>query len=342
MSSVSGGNDPRSRPPVLVTGGAGYIGGHFVLALLDSGERVVVIDNFSTVPRRELPEGVLLVVGDAGDTDLVRRVVREHGIREIAHFAARIVVPESVSDPLSYYLANTVTTRALLQAAVDEGMERIVFSSTAAVYGNARANPIAEDAALDPLSPYGTSKLMSEWMLRDAARAHGFSYAALRYFNVAGADPDGRSGQMVRNATHLVKVAVQTALGLRDELTVYGTDYGTPDGTCVRDYIHVSDLAEAHVAVLRQLRARSDTLVLNCGYGRGNSVLQVIEAVKRASGVDFPVVLGPRRPGDPDALVADVSRIRQVVDWQPRFDDLDTIVRSALAWERSLLESKPR
>jgi UDP-glucose 4-epimerase len=334
-----GDNDAASRGPVLVTGGAGYIGSHFVLALLDRGESAVIIDDFSTVPRREPPAGTPLVVGDIGDIDLVRRVVREHRIREVVHFAARIVVPESVADPLAYYLANVVKTRAMLEAAVKAGVERIVFSSTAAVYGNAATSPLNEDAPLNPLSPYGTSKLVCEWMLRDAAHAHGLNYAALRYFNVAGADPTGRSGQTVQNATHLVKVAVQAALGLRDSLTVFGTDYDTPDGTCIRDYIHVSDLAAAHVEVLRHLRREGGRLTMNCGYGRGYSVLEVIEAVKRASGSDFPVAYGPRRSGDPVRVVADPSRLRRTVDWVPRFDDLDAIAGTALAWERRLAEA---
>jgi len=332
-------NDAAPETPVLVTGGGGYIGSHFVLALLDRGESAVVIDDFSTVPRREPPAGTPLIVGDLGDIDLVKRVVREHRIREVVHFAARIVVPESVADPLAYYLANVVKTRAMLEAAVESGVERVVFSSTAAVYGNADSSPVSEDAPVNPLSPYGTSKLVCEWMLRDAAHAHGLNYAVLRYFNVAGADPMGRSGQAVQNATHLVKVAVQAALGLRDNLTVFGTDYDTPDGTCIRDYIHVSDLVAAHVDVLRHLRTQAGALTMNCGYGRGYSVLEVVDAVKRASGSDFRVTYGPRRAGDPVKVVADASRIHRTLGWVPQFDDIDAIASTALAWERRLAEA---
>lgn len=325
---------------VLVTGGAGYIGSHMVLALRDRGEDVVVLDDLSTGFHWAVPDGVPLVRGDAGDVALVRRVIAEHGVREITHFAAKIVVPESVADPLLYYHANTVKTRALLEAAVATGVAHIVFSSTAAVYGNPAENPVGEDAAPAPVSPYGTSKLMSEWMLRDAAAAHGFTYAALRYFNVAGADPQGRSGQSTPNATHLIKVAVQAALGLRAGMEVFGTDFPTPDGTCVRDYIHVSDLADAHVVALDHLRRGGASILANCGYGRGYSVLEVIEAVKRVSGVDFPVKLTERRAGDPAMIVARADRMRQELGWVPVRDDLDVIVRQALDWERGLAKRR--
>lgn len=321
---------------VLVTGGAGYIGGHAVLALLDAGERVVVLDDLSTGVRRAIPEGVRLVEGDIADAALVARTMRENDVAEILHFAAKIVVPDSVADPLGYYEANTVKTRALLAAAIGAGLERFVFSSTAAVYGEPEIGILDENATPAPINPYGRSKLMSEWMIRDAAAAHGFGYTILRYFNVAGADPKGRIGQSTPNATHLIKVAAQTALGARPKLSLFGTDYPTPDGTCVRDYIQVSDLADAHVAALRHLRAGGESLVLNCGYGRGASVREVIETVKRVSGVDFPVEAVPRRAGDPAALVADPTRIRDRLAWTPRHDDLDTIVAQALAWERRL------
>lgn len=321
---------------VLVTGGAGYIGGHAVLALLDAGERVVVLDDLSTGVRRAIPEGVRLVEGDIADAALVARTMRENDVAEILHFAAKIVVPDSVADPLGYYEANTVKTRALLAAAIGAGLERFVFSSTAAVYGEPEIGILDENATPAPINPYGRSKLMSEWMIRDAAAAHGFGYTILRYFNVAGADPKGRIGQSTPNATHLIKVAAQTALGARPKLSLFGTDYPTPDGTCVRDYIQVSDLADAHVAALRHLRAGGESLVLNCGYGRGASVREVIETVKRVSGIDFPVEQAPRRAGDPAALVADPTRIRDRLAWTPRHDDLDTIVAQALAWERRL------
>src|SRR5690606_9341244 len=274
--------------------------------------------------------------GDIGDSELVDRVIAEHDITEIAHFAARIVVPESVSDPLGYYLGNTVKTRALLESAVRGGVTRLIFSSTAAVYGEPAISPVPEEIALAPINPYGRSKLMSEWMLDDAARAHGLGYVALRYFNVAGADPKGRSGQSSPNATHLVKVACQAALGQRPGLEVFGTDYPTPDGTCVRDYIHVTDLARAHLAALDHLRGGGDNLTLNCGYGRGFSVKEVIDVVKQVSGVDFPVKLSDRRAGDPASLVAKADRIRDELGWTPEHDDLAEIVTQALAWERAL------
>jgi len=321
---------------IMVSGGAGYIGSHMVLELLDRGEKVVVLDDLSTGFWWAVPKEAVFVQGDMGDQALVERTIAEHGVDEIAHFAARIVVPDSVSDPLGYYLNNTVKTRALLESAVRGGVKRFIFSSTAAVYGEPAVSPVPEEIALSPINPYGRSKLMSEWMLADTARAHGLTYVALRYFNVAGADPKGRSGQSTPKATHLIKVASQAALGERDGLEVFGTDYPTPDGTCVRDYIHVTDLARAHLAALDHLRAGGRDLTLNCGYGRGYSVKEVVEVVKRVSGVDFPVKLSGRRAGDPASLVAKADRIRSELGWEPALDDLEGIVRQALAWEEKL------
>lgn len=324
---------------VLVTGGAGYIGSHMVLELLDHGHKVVVLDDLSTGAWWSVPPEARLVTGDIADQPLVERIITEHGITALAHFAARIVVPDSVTDPLGYYHGNTVKTRALMESMVRGGVKHIIFSSTAAVYGEPETVPIAEDSPLNPINPYGRSKLMSEWMLADIARAHGLSVAVLRYFNVAGADPRGRSGQSSPRATHLIKMAAQAALGDRAGLEVFGTDYPTPDGTCLRDYIQVSDLARAHVMALDHLRRGGASLTLNCGYGKGFSVSQVIEMVKRVSGVDFPVKLSPRRAGDPAALVAEASRIREVLGWTPMFDDLEGMVAQALEWEK-LLKTK--
>ncbi len=321
---------------VMVTGGAGYIGSHMVLALLDRGERVVVLDDLSTGFAWAVPKGVALVVGDMGDPDLVGRTMVDHKVEALAHFAARIVVPDSVTDPLGYYLNNTAKSRSLIESAVRHGVRQMIFSSTAAVYGETSNEPVGEDVVPAPVSPYGRSKLMTEWMLADTAVAHDLRYVALRYFNVAGADPAGRSGQSTPAATHLIKVAAQAALGQRSRLEVFGTDYPTRDGSCIRDYIHVSDLADAHIAALDHLRGGGRSLTLNCGYGRGYSVLEVIEVMKRVSGVDFPVRLSPRRPGDPAAIVARAERIRDELGWSPRRDDLDGIVRAALAWERHL------
>jgi UDP-glucose 4-epimerase len=321
---------------ILVSGGAGYIGSHMVLELLDRGEKVVVLDDLSTGFWWAVPPEAVFVKGDMGDQALVERTIAEHGISEIAHFAARIVVPDSVSDPLGYYLNNTVKTRALLESAVRTGVRHVIFSSTAAVYGEPPVSPVPEEIALNPINPYGRSKLMSEWMLADTARAHGLSYVALRYFNVAGADPRGRSGQSSAGATHLIKVASQAALGQRAGLEIFGTDYPTPDGTCVRDYIHVTDLARAHLAALDHLRAGGDSLTLNCGYGRGYSVKDVVQVVKKVAGVDFPVKLSPRRAGDPASLIAKADRIRNELGWRPEHDDLTEIVTQALAWEESL------
>src|SRR5271163_5355084 len=321
---------------VLVTGGAGYIGGHMALGLLDAGETVVVLDNLSTGFEWGVPEGAKLVVGDTGDKDLVARLIREHAIDAIAHFAAKIVVPESVSDPLGYYLNNVSNARTLIETAIKGGVKTFIFSSTAAVYGETGAEPVSEDAALGPVSPYGRSKLMVEWMLEDATRAYDFRYVALRYFNVAGADPKGRLGQSTPNATHLIKRGVQTALGRHPSLDIFGEDYPTRDGTCVRDYIHVTDLIDAHMAALAYLRRGGAALVCNCGYGHGATVKEVVDVVKRVSGVDFPVHKVGRRPGDPAAIVARADRVREVLGWRPQRDDLEGIVRQALDWERRL------
>jgi UDP-glucose 4-epimerase len=325
---------------VLVTGGAGYIGSHMVHTLADAGEPVVVLDNLSTGFRSALPESVPLFVGDVGNQDLVTAIIADHKINAIIHFAGSIVVPDSLRDPLGYYRNNTVNTRALVEAAVGGGVKYFIFSSTAAVYGNPAVLPVREDAPTRPMSPYGTSKLMSEIMLHDVAAAHDFRYIILRYFNVAGADPQQRTGQSTPAATHLIKVGVETALGMRSRLDVYGTDYPTPDGTCIRDYIHVSDLAQAHSAALAHLRQGGTPMTFNCGYGDGYSVLDVIGAIERAIGRKLPVETVGRRPGDPVSLVADVSRIRSMLDWKPQFDDLDTIVSHALAWERRLQETR--
>ena len=325
---------------VLVTGGAGYIGSHMVLDLLDAGEDVIVLDNLSTGVRSAVPDGAKLVEGDVGDQRLVRHLLLSNRIDAIIHFAGSIIVPDSVADPLGYYLNNTCKSRSLLACAVETKVPHFIFSSTAAVYGMPEENPVAEDARLEPISPYGSSKLMTEIMLRAVGLAHALRYVALRYFNVAGADPLQRSGQSTPNATHLIKVAVQAALGKRPYLEVFGTDYPTPDGTCVRDYIHVSDLTRAHLAALEHLRAGGESQVLNCGYGKGFSVLEVIAAVKRVSGSNFAVRFGERRPGDPAALVAEAHRISEVLGWRPAYADLDGIVRDALAWERRLLEDR--
>jgi UDP-glucose 4-epimerase len=322
---------------VLVTGGAGYIGSHMVHALLDAGERVVVLDDLSTGFDWAVAQGAQFVIGDAGDQALVAHLMAEHRIEAIVHFAASIVVPDSVRNPLGYYHNNTVNSRTLIEAAVKGGVRHFIFSSTAAVYGNPERVPICEGDATVSTSPYGSSKLMTEIMLRDATLAHGLRHVILRYFNVAGADPLGRAGQSTKGATHLIKVAIEAALGLRPKVEVFGTNYPTPDGTCIRDYIHVCDLVRAHSDALAYLRAGGDPVTLNCGYGRGFSVLAVIDAVKRMSGADFKVELAGRRLGDPAWVVAASDRARAVLKWQPHFDDLESIVCHALAWERKLL-----
>jgi UDP-glucose 4-epimerase len=322
---------------VLVTGGAGYIGSHMVYALAAAGERVVVLDNLSTGFDWAIAPEATLVVGETGDQPLVDSVIKKHGIQSIIHFAASIVVPDSVADPLGYYKNNTANSRALLECAVRGGVQHFIFSSTAAVYGNPARVPVTEDDTLNPMSPYGSSKLMTEIMLRDTGIAHGLKHVILRYFNVAGADPQLRTGQSTKGATHLIKVAVETALGRRQKMDVFGTDYPTPDGTCVRDYIHVSDLVAAHLDSLRYLRGGGASATMNCGYGRGFSVLEVIDTVKRVSGTDFRVDLSPRRPGDPAQIVASSDRARALIGWKPAYDDLSTIVTHALGWERKLM-----
>jgi UDP-glucose 4-epimerase len=304
--------------------------------LVDGGHDVVVLDNLTTGFRWALPPQARVVVGDIGDQDLVTSLIAKFGVTGIIHFAGSIVVPDSVVDPLGYYFNNTVKSRALIAAAVQSGVDKFIFSSTAAVYGMAKEMPVRETTPLDPMSPYGSSKLMTEIMLRDTAAAHNFRYVALRYFNVAGADPKGRTGQSTPRATHLIKVASETALGKRSSMDVFGTDYPTTDGTCVRDYIHVKDLARAHVAALDHLQAGGTSEVFNCGYGKGFSVLEVIDAVKRVSGVDFAVKMGPQRAGDPAAIVAASDKIRDQLGWAPEYDNLDTIVGHALAWEAHL------
>ena len=325
---------------VLVTGGAGYIGSHMVHALVDAGESVVVVDNLTTGSSAFLPQDVPLFIGDAGDENLVEGVISQHAVESIIHFAGSVVVPESMRDPLGYYRNNTMTTQSLLRAAVKAGVNRFIFSSTAAVYGNPDQVPVPEHAPTRPLSPYGASKLMTEIMLHDVASAHGMGYVVLRYFNVAGADPQARVGLATAGATHLLKIAVEAATGQRAKIDVFGTDYPTPDGSCIRDFIHVSDLAQAHRAALSYLRGGGKPVTLNCGYGRGYSVLETIEAVRRVSGRDFAVQYASRRPGDIMTMVADTSRIRSTLDWTPQYDDLDTIARHALAWERKLFEER--
>ncbi|MBL8791904.1 MAG: UDP-glucose 4-epimerase GalE [Rhizobiales bacterium] len=321
---------------VLVTGGAGYIGSHMVLALTDAGEKTIVLDNLSTGFPWAVSPKATLVEGDIGDEELVMSLVRQHGIKSIVHFAGSIVVPESVADPLGYYLNNTVKSRALMHAAVKSGVQNFIFSSTAAVYGNPRSLPVFETDDPAPISPYGTSKLMTEMMLRDSHAAYGLNYIALRYFNVAGADPQGRSGQSTPRATHLIKVACQTALGQRPGMDVFGTDYDTADGTCIRDYIHVSDLIAAHMDALAHLQKGGASGIFNCGYGKGYSVLDVIHAVERANGAPVRHTLGPRRAGDPAGIVAGADKVRRILGWQPKYNDLDFIVKSALQWERHL------
>ncbi|WP_305097777.1 UDP-glucose 4-epimerase GalE [Croceibacterium aestuarii] len=327
------------KPPVLVTGGAGYIGSHAVLALADRGWPVAVIDNLTTGFRFAIPEGVPFYEGDIADAELLARIFEEQGSRAIMHFAGSIIVPESVEKPLTYYENNTAKSRALIAAAVEHGLEHFIFSSTAATYGIPQDSPVREDSAKAPINPYGWSKLMTEQMLADTAAAHAINYCALRYFNVAGADPQARTGQSTAGATHLIKVAVEAALGKRDHVAVFGTDYDTPDGTGVRDYIHVSDLADAHVLALEHLVANRETsLTMNCGYGRGFSVLEVLDAVDRVTNQSIERRMERRRPGDPDSLISDPSRIKATLPWQPRHADLDEIVNHALAWERRLRE----
>lgn len=321
---------------VLVTGGAGYIGSHMVHRLCDDSESVIVLDNLSNGFDWAIPPTAQLIEGDVGDETLVCRIIRDHDVDAIVHFAGSIVVAKSVADPLGFYLNNTVKSRALIASSIAMGIKHFIFSSTAAVYGAPETMPVTESTPEVPISPYGSSKLMTEVMLRDASLAHDFRYIALRYFNVAGADPEGRTGQSIRGATHLIKGACETAQGKRTHLDVFGTDYDTPDGTCIRDYIHVSDLVKAHSDALAHLRAGGAATVMNCGYSRGFSVLEVIDAVKHAAGVDFDVRMTNRRLGDPPRIVAASDLIRSTLNWNPDYDDLDTIVRHALDWEAAL------
>jgi len=326
-----------TKPSVLVTGGAGYIGSHAVLALKDAGWRVAVIDDLSNGTREIVPNDVAFYEGNIADRALAERIFRDQEIGAIMHFAGSIVVPESVEQPLKYYANNTLASHALISAAVDCGVKHILFSSTAATYGVPERVPIDEEDKKAPINPYGASKLMTERMLADASAAHPFNYGALRYFNVAGADPAGRAGQIGKGSTHLIKVAAEAAVGKRDSIAVYGTDYPTRDGTCIRDYIHVSDLAAAHVAALEWLVAHpDDNLVLNCGYGKGLSVLEVLDAVDRHTNLPIKRVMESRRAGDPPELVAANARLFETLDWRPSYNDIDRIVADALAWERKL------
>lgn len=328
---------------VLVTGGAGYIGSHAVLALKDAGWSPVVIDNLVTGFRWAVPDDVPFFEGNIDDQALLDRIIEEHDIGAVMHFAGSVVVPESVEDPLKYYLNNTVRSRALIESAIRGKVRHMIFSSTAATYGIPESSPVREDTPTRPINPYGTSKLMTEMMLRDVAAAHDFNYCALRYFNVAGADPHGRSGQSTAGATHLIKVAVEAALGKRESVAVFGTDYDTPDGTGVRDYIHVADLAAAHVIALEALIASpGQSHTLNCGYGHGYSVMEVLDAVDRVTNRKIVRTMESRRAGDPDALISDNAAIIERLGWKPEFDDLDTIVSHALNWERHLEDRQPR
>jgi UDP-glucose 4-epimerase len=322
---------------ILVTGGAGYIGSHTTLTLNEAGYEVVVYDNLSTGRAEAVLPPARLVVGDLAETDRLDRLMREEGFSAILHFAGSIVVPESVENPLKYYMNNTNNTTELIRLAVKNNIPRFIFSSTAAVYGMPDTPAVTEESPTSPINPYGRTKLMSEWVIQDTAFAHPeFSFVILRYFNVAGADPEGRIGQCTPDATHLIKVASQAALGRREALHIFGTDYDTPDGTCIRDYIHVADLAGAHVLSLGHLEAGNPSGVFNCGYGHGYSVREIARAVQRVSGVDFPVVESGRRAGDPPALISDPARIRAAMNWTPAHDDIDAIARSAYAWESRL------
>jgi UDP-glucose 4-epimerase len=323
---------------ILITGGAGYIGSHLAHALDRAGESIVVLDNLSTGFRAAVPGNVPFIVGSVDNPTLVRSVIAQYGIRTIFHCAAATAVSESVSDPLFYYSNNTLASLALAKAAVAGGVGHFIFSSTAAVYGDTKPGSVREDAPTSPASPYGASKLMTEIMIRDIAKVHRIKYASLRYFNVAGADPELRTGQFVRKPANLIQGAVQAALGISTHVQIFGNDYDTPDGTCIRDYIHVSDLVNAHLRILEYLRQGGENITLNCGYGHGHSVLDVIATVKRVSGTDFPICYGERRAGDLAAVIADVGNLNRLFCWNPSYDDLETIVAHALAWERGLLD----
>ena len=327
------------KPTVLVTGGAGYIGSHAILALRDAGYGVVVIDNLVTGFRGAVPEDVPFVEGDIGNQPLVEQSLRDHGVKAVMHFAGSVVVPESVENPLKYYDNNSAKTRDLIESVVTVGVPHFIFSSTAATYGTPEEHQVRESTPQQPINPYGMSKLMTEYMLRDVAAAHPMNFCALRYFNVAGADPEGRAGQSTAGATHLIKVAVEAALGKRSHVGVFGTDFDTPDGTGIRDYIHVSDLAAAHVLALEALMAKpKQNFLLNCGYGRGFSVLEVLDAVDRVTNVKIDRRMEGRRLGDPAALISDNQAIVREFSWQPRYADLDQMVTDAVAWERKLTE----
>lgn len=321
---------------VLVTGGAGYIGSHMVLNLIDAGEKVVVVDNLTTGKDWAIHADADLVIGDIADISLVEETIKKYNVNAVIHFAGSIIVPESVEDPLMYYSNNTAKTRNLLEAVVNCGVKHFIFSSTAAVYGDVMVERVFETTEKDPMSPYGRSKLMTEWMLQDTAFAHDFNYVALRYFNVAGADPKGRTGQSTPNATHLIKVANQVALGDREYMEIYGTDYETRDGTCIRDYIHVSDLTKAHYLALQYLRDGGNSDIMNCGYGDGFTVREVLAAVKKVSKVEFDVREVPRRAGDPPIVVANSDLAKNKLNWQPDYNDLELIVKNAFDWEKHL------
>jgi len=323
---------------VLVTGGAGYIGSHVLLALLDADIGAVVVDDLSTGRRVSVPRDVPFIEGSFGDSDLLDEVIGRYQVAAVIHLAGSIVVPESVREPLAYYRNNTLNSITLLEACVRHGVDRFIYSSSAAVYGEPDTTPISEDASTRPINPYGTSKLMTEWVLRDTAAANNLRYIALRYFNVAGADTEGRAGQATPSATHLIKVACQTALGLRPRMQIFGDDYATPDGTCVRDYIHVNDLAAAHVKALRYLTRGGESVTLNCGYGHGYSVKEVLGTLEALIGQPLAVKIGGRRAGDTPLLVAQAQRIREVLKWEPKYDDLRVILETALAWEKRLAE----
>lgn len=318
---------------VLVTGGAGYIGSHVALALLDAGYGIVVLDNLSTGDERLIPKGVPFIHSDVASSARVQKALVDHKIDAVIHLAGSLIVPESVQNPLFYYRNNTIASHALIEACVKQGVRQFVFSSSAAVYGEPERLPLNEESPVRPLNPYGASKLMTEWILRDVANAHEFCYVSLRYFNVAGADPAGRSGQVSKTSTHLIKVAVETALGQRPSISIFGIDYPTPDGTCIRDFIHVSDLARVHVAAIDYLAGGGKSGAFNCGIGRGYSVREVLKTVEDVVGHPFPVLTAPRRAGDPSAMVCDASKITRCIGWQPRHTELRSIIESTVAWE---------
>jgi UDP-glucose 4-epimerase len=321
---------------ILVCGGAGYIGSHLCWLLADQAEPFVVLDNLSTGREFAVPPDGELFVGDVGDQELVAKIVKEQKVSAVIHFAGSIIVPESVSDPLKYYKNNTANSRDLIESCIENGVKHFIFSSTATVYGVPKENPVTEDFPLAPFNPYGTSKVMTEMMLKDVSAAHDFDYVALRYFNVAGADPKKRTGQSTPDATHLIKVANQVALGQREKLAIFGTDYDTPDGTCIRDYIHVSDLAAAHLSAINYLRDGGTSVALNCGYGKGFSVKDVVEALEKIIGRPLPTEMAPRRAGDIAEIIADNKKIKALLGWQPQYDDLSGIIENALEWERRL------